>query len=174
MKVVDVRNKVVSGLHRYMDIPVNLSDQVSPESKLPYIIYSVTCPYIPGNTLGHFSNKIDESGNLIQIRSEQAGMTMSFTICSQKRTEEDGSTVIGEDEAMELAERAQGWFLYAGRRFLSPDIVVDSVENVASRSVLLVDEEANRYGFDVLLKYIREDEMDAGAIKLVTSKGREI
>lgn len=174
MKAVDVRDKVVFGLHQYLGIPVNLSDQVSPESEMPYIVYSVTCPYIPGSTLGHFSNKNDASGNLIQIRSEQAGMTMSFTACSQNRTEEDGSTIFGEDESMNLAEKAQGWFLYAGRRFLSPDVVIESVENVAQRNVLMVDEEANRYGFDVLLRYIREDIMQTGEIKTVISKGREI
>ena len=47
-------------------------------------------------------------------------------------------------------------------------------ENVARRSVLMVDEEANRYGFDVLLRYIREDMMNTGAVKTVVSKGREI
>ena len=174
MKAVDVRDRVVQGLHEWFDLPVILSDQVSPEAEMPYVVYSVTSPYIPGGTLGHYGNKIDANGNLIQIRLEQAGMTMSFTACSQNRTSEDGSSIFGEDEAMRIAEQAQGWFLYAGRRFLSPDIVVESVDNVARRSVLMVDEEANRYGFDVSLKYIREDVMNAGAVKTVVSKGREI
>lgn len=174
MKAVDVRDKVAIGLHQYLGIPVILADQVSPESEMPYIVYSVTCPYIPGKTLGHFDNKRDNDGNLIKIRYEQAGMTMSFTACSQNRTEEDGSTIFGEDESMDLAEKAQGWFLHAGRRFLSPDVVVESVENAAQRNVLMVDEEANRYGFDVLLRYIREDIMQAGTIKTVISEGREI
>lgn len=174
MRAVDVRDKVVMGLYQYLSVPVNLADQVSPESEMPYIVYSVTSPYIPGSTLGHFGNKVDKNGSIIQIRSEQAGMTISFTACSQNRTAKDGSRILGEDEAMNLAERAQGWFLYAGRRFLGPDIVVASVENAASRSTLMIDEEANRYGFDVLLQYIREDEMDAGAIKTVISRGREI
>ena len=174
MRVVDVRDRVISGLHQYLDLPVILSDQVSPESEMPYIVYSVTCTYIPGNTLGHFLHKIDDNGNFIQVRSEQAGMTMSFTVCSQSRLVEDGNTICGEDEAMDIAEQVQGWFLYTGRRFLSPDIVVELVENVARRNVLMVDEEVNRYGFDVSLKYIREDMMDAGAIKTVESKGREI
>ena len=37
----------------------------------------------------------------------------------------------------------------------------------------MIDEEANRYGFDVSLKYIREDTADVGAIETVTAKGRE-
>ena len=174
MKAVEVRDKVVIGLHEYLGIPVNLADQISPESEMPYIVYSVTCPYIPERTLGHFDNKRDNDRNLIKIRCEQAGMTMSFTACSQNRTEEDGSTIFGEDESMDLAERAQGWFLHAGRRFLSPDVVVESVENAVQRNVLMVDEEANRYGFDVLLRYIREDIVQAGTIKTVISEGREI
>ncbi len=174
MKAVDVRDRVVSGLYQYLSIPVILANQVSPESELPYIVYSVTSPYIKGNTLGHFSHSVDKKGNLIETRSEQAGMTISFTACSQNRVTDGGSRIWGEDEAMDLAERAQGWFLHAGRRYLSPDIVVDSVENAASRSVLMIDEEANRYGFDVLLRYIREDNVDVGAVRTVVSEGREI
>lgn len=173
MNAVDVRNRIVKGLHEYLQVPVVLADQVSPESGLPYVVCSITAPYIPGNTLGHFGCKRSEDGNVIRVRKEQAGMTMSFTACSQNRDRDDGSHVFGEDEAMSLAEKAQGWFLHAGRRFLGSDIVVDSVENTASRSVLMIDEEANRYGFDVLVKYIREDTVDVGAIETVTAKGRE-
>ena len=173
MKAVDVRNRIIDGLHGYLNIPVILAEQVSPESEPPYMIYSITAPYIPGNTLGHFISKRDEDGNVIRIRAEQAGMTISFTVCSQNRQGDDGKSIFGEDEAMNLAEKAQGWFLHARRQFLSPEIVVDSVENAASRSVLMIDEEANRYGFDVSLKYIREDTADVGAIETVTAKGRE-
>lgn len=173
MNAVDVRNRIINGLHEYLQVPVILADQVSPESRIPYVIYSITAPYIPDNTLGHFGYKRDEDGNVIRVREEQAGMTISFTACSQNRNKDDGNSVFGEDEALSLAEKAQGWFLHAGRQFLGHDIVVDSVENAASRSVLMIDEEANRYGFDVLLKYIREDTADVGVIKTVTAKGKE-
>ena len=104
MKSADVRDKVVQGLHQYLDLPVILSDQVSPESEMPYIVYSVTSPYIPGGTLGHYGNKIDENGNIIQVRSEQAGMTMSFTVSSQNRIAENGNNIFGKRSTQECTD----------------------------------------------------------------------
>ena len=171
MTAIEVRNKVVSGLRGYFGVAVNLSEQVSEEPGVPYIIYSVTSPYIPGNTLGHFGHKASDGGNITETRAEQAGMTMSFTVCSQSRKGDDGCWIWGEDEAMGLAEKVQGWFLHTGRRFLSPEVVVESVGNAAPRSTLMVDEEANRYGFDVLVKYIREDAVEVGGLGIAVSKG---
>ncbi len=172
MKAADVRDKIIAGLHQHLQVPVLLAGQVSPEAELPYVIYSVTSHYIKGATLGHFNLRRDSSGNVIETRSEQAGMSLSFTACSQNRMGDDGAWIQGEDEAMSLAEAAQGWFLQSGRRFLSPCVVVESVENAASRSMLIVDEEANRYGFDVLVKYIREDGADVGEIKTAVAEER--
>ena len=80
----------------------------------------------------------------------------------------------GEDEAMEIADKAQGWFLLSGRGQLSMSgIVVEDVNNVQQRNVLMVDEEANRYGFDVLLRYIRDDKMAAETIEKIIAKGKK-
>lgn len=173
MKAREVRNKIINGLHEHMQIPVYKSDQVSPEADLPYIVYSIITTYTKENTLGHYRVEDDGQGSAVEIRGEQAGMSISFTACSQDRKCADGERIFGEDEAMDLAEKAQGWFLLGGRAFLSPEVVVDSVENVVSRSTLVVDEEANRYGFDVLVKYIREDTRKVDAIRVVTSRGEE-
>ena len=56
MKAVDVRNRIIDGLHGYLNIPVILAEQVSPESEPPYMIYSITAPYIPGNILKRHKN----------------------------------------------------------------------------------------------------------------------
>lgn len=80
----------------------------------------------------------------------------------------------GEDEAMEIADKAQGWFLLSGREVLSmAGIVIEDVNNVQQRNVLMVDEEANRYGFDVLLRYVRDDRMAAGNIEKIIAKGKK-
>ena len=52
-------------------------------------------------------------------------------------------------------------------------IVVEDVNNVQQRNVLMVDEEANRYGFDVLLRYVRDDRMAAGNIEKIIAKGKK-
>ena len=76
---------------------------------------------------------------------------------------------------MELAEKAQGWFLFVGRAELSAaGIVVEDVNNVQPRNVLMVDEEANRYGFDVLVRYIREDRRVTGNVEEVIAKGKKL
>lgn len=173
MKARKVRNRIIKGLHEYMQIPVYRSDQVSPEADLPYIVYSVITPYTKGNTLGHYRCEADGNGGTEEVRAEQAGMSLSFTACSQDRELGSGVFISGEDEAMDLAEKAQGWFLFVGRIFLSPEVVVESVENVAPRNTLVVDEEANRYGFDVLVRYIREDVRHVDTIKAVKSRGEE-
>lgn len=174
MKAREVRNKIIKELYQYMQIPVYKSDQVAPEAELPYIIYSITSPYVRDSTLGHYAYGANENGQIVENRAERAGMTLSFTVCSQNRKLKNGDSVYGDDEAMDLAERAQGWLLFVGREILSPDIVVESVENVVGRSVLLVDEEANRYGFDVTVRYIREDERNIGFINQVSSEGEKL
>ena len=52
MKFKYIRNVVTNGLSNYLKVPVVLASQVEPEQDYPFIIYSVTAPYIPENTLG--------------------------------------------------------------------------------------------------------------------------
>ena len=173
MKAKDVRNTIIRMLHEYIKVEVYRSGQVSPEAKIPYITYSVTSPYQPEATLGHFET-VQENDETYLYRREWAGMSLSFTACSQNR-EKDGERIQGEDEAMELAEKVQGWFLHVGRAELSAKgIVVEDVNNVQSRSVLMIDEEANRYGFDVIVRYIRDDRRTVGTVNEVTTKGKKI
>ena len=71
----------------------------------------------------------------------------------------------GDDEALELADRAQGFFLFAGRQLLADlGVVVVRVENTQSRSAFDTDETDRRYGFDVLFRYEREDKRAVPAI----------
>ena len=173
MKAGDVRDTIVQMLHEYTQVEVYRSGQVSPEPKVPYIIYSVTSPYQPEATPGHFETVLENEETYL-YRRERAGMSLSFTACSQNR-ENNGIKIQGEDEAMELAEKVQGWFLFVGRAELSAaGIVVEDVNNVQSRNVLMIDEEANRYGFDVLVRYIREDSRTAGTVEKATAKGKKL
>lgn len=170
MRAVNVRNRIIKGLTEYLGVMVYPADRVDPEAEFPYIVYSILSPYIHGNTLGHFDSGRDRNGNAFLRRSEQAGMSLSFTVCSMNRTDEDKRYILGDDEALDLAEKAQGWFLFTGKDYLTPEIVVESVENVAQRSVLVVAEVANRYGFDVTVTYIREDMRCVKEIEKTTAK----
>lgn len=172
MKFKEVRNLIVSGLHEYMGLYVILSNQLNPELDYPFVIYSVTAPYIPENGMGEYHAAKNIEGTITETRTEQSTCTFSFTICSTDR-EMNGKYILGEDEALELAEKAQGWFLHAGYEYISgKGLTVVDVANVQDRSFLQVDEEARRYGFDVILRYVRTDErIIAGVDSAITKKG---
>lgn len=159
MKYRDVRNIIVSGLAVYLHCPVILSNQVQPETEYPFVIYSSTAPYIPDGGLGEYYQKQEGDGTAIEERREQPTCTISITVCSSDRYGTAGEEIYGEDEALDLAESAQGWFLHSGYEFISgKGITIVDVSNVQERSFLQVDEEVRRYGFDVLVRYVRSDE----------------
>lgn len=170
MKFKEVRNLIVSGLHEYMGLFVVLSNQLNPEMELPFIIYSVTTPYIPEGGTGDMQSMANEDGSVRVTRYEQPTCTFSFTVCSMDRQTKDGF-VLGEDEALDLAEKAQGWFLHTGYEYISgKGLTVVDIANVQERSFLQVDEEARRYGFDVVIRYVRTDEMNVAGVKAATIK----
>ena len=78
---------------------------------------------------------------------------MSFTFCSMNRNT-PGGYIYGEDEALELAEKAHGFFLLSGHNISAEngDIVIQNVGAVANRSELLVTDTVRRYGFDTQTK----------------------
>ena len=139
MTFVEVRNKLIAHLWEYLGCPVVLSNQVQPEAEMPFGIYTVTAPYVSDGGLGDITEKEVEGGMEV-TRMEMPSATFSFTFCSQDRTGPEGKPISGADEAEPLASRAAGYFLHAGYR-----------------TVLLVDEAARRVGFDVRIRYTRQD-----------------
>ena len=153
MRFKYIRNIVTNGLSSYLKVPVVLASQVEPEQDYPFIIYSVTAPYIPESTLGEYR----QDGNGEEIRREQPTCTWSFTACSANRRTQSGF-ILGEDEAMELANQALGWFLHTGYEYTSKNgIAIVDAGNIQERSVLEVDEMVRRNGFDVTIRYVREE-----------------
>ena len=170
MRFRELRNVVICGLSRYLNVPVCLSSQVSPEQEYPFVVYSSTAPYIPDNGLGEFYQTPNQDGSLTEERREQPTCTFSFTVCSVNR--EDGA-ILGEDEALDLAESAQGWFLHAGYEDMSRQgLTVVEVSNVQERSFLQADEEARRYGFDVMIRYVRIDKRTIGTVREAATTGK--
>lgn len=162
----ELRNLLARELYAYLCGPkVVLSDQTMPEAEYPYIYYQSVQQHIPG-PFNLFDEGPPGAPEFTQRRSEEAQASFSFTACGLNRTGADGQPVSGDDEALELADRAQGFFLFAGRRRLAAQgVVVIRVENTQSRSAFGVDETDRRYGFDVLVRYAREDIRPAAAIE---------
>lgn len=169
MKFKNIRNGVIAAATAYMELPIILSDQVDAETDCPFILYSIVTPYVAGNTIGHF--RVERQGDTaVKTRWEDPTCVISFTACSKNHMR-DGMWVFGEDEALDLAEKLQGWFLCAGLRSLQKyTAVVENVSNVQSRSFLQVDEAARRWGFDVTIRYIRTDEREVGTVEKVNLK----
>ena len=174
MTFLEVRNTLVSSLAVPLGIPVLLSDQVQPEAELPFIVYSVTAPYASTGELGDHTQTVIENEDgteaLIDNRREQPSATFSFTACSENRW--DGEEyVYGDDEAQSITEKAIGYLLQGGYNDLSnKGIVVAEVTNVGNRTTLIIDEAARRYGFDVRVRYTKDDQRRDDILQSVVTK----
>lgn len=165
MTFIEIRNTLTSLLEAALGVSVVLSDQVAPAPDFPFCYYSVTTPYAPTGEMGNYSvEEIEGTSKIITTRTEQPSATFSFVFCSINRysKNEDGKDaepyIFGEDEAMTLAEKAQGFFLHEGYDTLSNlGIVIVDITNTTNRTTLVVDEAARRYGFDVRIRYTRTD-----------------
>lgn len=170
MTIRELRNILVRELYKGLGSgpKVYLSDQTQPEAAYPYIYYQPVQPYMQG---GHNIKYEQAAADAVRIRRiEQAEATYSFTACSINRTM-DGIPVSGDDEAAALADQAQGWFLHAGRRILSlQNIVVVEVTNAQVRSAPGIEDTDRRYGFDVRVRYARDDALIEEAIQQINVK----
>lgn len=154
----EIRNAIIENLWNHLDCPVVLSDQVQPEAEPPFCVYTVTTPYIPTGGMGDYSVAGLGDGTAAETRMEMPSATFSFTFCSWNRTGPDGEPVSGEDEAEDLAEKAAAYFLHTGYDdFMKLGVAVAEVGQVQSRTFLVIDEAARRYGFDVRVRYTRRD-----------------
>lgn len=172
MKFVEARNEIVYRLENHIGCPVNLSEQIAEQPEYPYCYYSVLTSRTSEHAFGLREITVNES-YITARRSEPVGATMSFTFCSMNRETEDGY-IFGEDEALELAEKAHGFFLLNAHNISTNnngDIVIDSVGAVAKRSGFLVEDTVRRYGFDIRFNFIRVDEMQTTTILYTNLRG---
>ena len=109
MTFVQARNAIVSELERHLMCPVILAEENQPMPDPPYCYYSVLAPRITNHAFG-LVELMETPEGFIRQRSEPVLATMSFTFCSQSR-DTPGGYIFGEDEALELAEKAHGFFL---------------------------------------------------------------
>ena len=160
---IEKRNALILALSNFVGCPVLMASQVEPEMEPPFIVYSLE----DGST----------EGTAVEVREEQPTTTMSFTACSINRVEEkDGEqvSILGADEALELATLAQGFFLHGGRYAIQKaGFVVVDVTNATSRDALELDEMGRRFGFDVRLRYTRTDLAEVDTVTNVITKQKE-
>lgn len=158
MTFVEARDAIAYGLERHLGCPVVLSDQIADKPAFPYCRYSVLASRISDHAFGLREVQERPDGYTLK-RSELVMASMSFTFCSENREIEDGF-IFGEDEALELAEKAHGYFLLDAHNIPTGtgEVVINNVGSVANRSEFLVEDTIRRYGFDVRFSYVRTDE----------------
>lgn len=68
----------------------------------------------------------------------------------------ENSFIFGENGALELAEKAQGFFLLNAHNISTPegDIVINNVGSVKNRAYFFVEDTLRRYGFDIATFFI--------------------
>lgn len=159
MTFEQARNAIVSGLEAHIGHPVNLSEQIAEIPEFPYCYYSVLAPRISEHSFG-LREVLDTEQGAVLKRSEPVKATMSFTFCSMNRETENGY-ILGEDEALNLVEKAHGFFLLNAHNIHTEfgDIVINNVGAVANRTGFFVEDSIRRYGFDIRFAYVRTDEM---------------
>ena len=169
MTPVEIRDRLVCGMAEYLRIPIVLSDQVDPQLPIPFAYYTATSPYIPGpGARGDITFRVTPDGRDVEaVRTEMPTASFSFTFCSVNRQGERGY-IWGEDEAHELSDRAVGWLKHTGHTWLMlSGLVVVQVMNSASRSILVVDEQSRRWGFDVTVRYTRTDVRNDASVEKI-------
>lgn len=165
MTFLQARDAIVSGLEAHIGCPVVLSDQIADKPEYPYCYYSVLVPRISNHSFG-LDEVLKTGDSYLRTRSEPVAATMSFTFCSVNRETDDGY-IFGEDEALSLSEKANGFFLLDAHNISTEygDIVINNVGSSASRSGFLVEDTIRRYGFDVRLSYVRIDTKETTIIE---------
>lgn len=169
MDFIEIRNSLIKKMWAHLQRPVILSDQASPETKYPYIYYNVIGP--PKGLNGTGDNRIITKDNdAYTVLHDQPTATFSFTACSQNRTE-DEKVILGDDEAMELSEKAIHYLEHIGYKELSLlGIVVVEISNEGQRSGLVVDEIDRRYGFDCRIRFEHTTERNDGSVENINLK----
>jgi len=167
MTFVQARNAITDGLEVYLGCPVVLSDQTGDMPGFPYCYYSVLSTRASNHAFGLIGMQGNEKEGFKRLRSEPVTATMSFTFCGQNRETEDGGYISGEDEALELSEKAHGFFLLNGHNIVTEygDVVINNVGSVVNRTGFVVEDAIRRYGFDIRFGYMRTDEMPTVTIK---------
>lgn len=169
MDFVDMKNTLIKMMWNHLNRPVILSDQASPEAMYPYIYYNIIGPPKGLGSTGDHRVSVKD-GDAYTVLHDHPTATFSFTACSQNRTE-GSKEILGDDEAMELSEKAAHYLEHIGYNELSRlGIVVVEITNEGQRSGLVVDEIDRRYGFDCRVRFKHTTERNDGSLENINFK----
>lgn len=165
----ELTNSIIRLLANHLKIPIVKDNQTEEEPPMPYGYYSVLSHRQQSTDFGDCFY-LPENDHITHVRQEQVNATFSFTFVSQSR-DTDSGYIDGEEEALELAEKAVSFFNHVGYFELTKaGIVVDGIMDMGDRTFLKVDEMCYEYGFDVSVRYVRSEKRKEGIVETVEAK----
>lgn len=103
---------------------------------------------------------IDQENQLIEQRSQERNATISFNVYGTSH-----------DNAFEVAKQLRKWFEWRGSLFLEEiNVALVEVTAIDNRSVFLIDAYDEKYGFDVIIRYIDSDQYEIDYFEKVESE----
>lgn len=152
----DIRNKLVSGLHNFMDMLVVQQSSIGEQPAYPFITYTVTSPYLQLGQPERYTEEID--GSIATKSIEHYEQVYSFTVASKD-----------EDEAMNKCLQAIQYFKFYGAQDLADqNIVVVKISSISARDNMITIDYERRYGFDVRIRVACEETMEVENIESIS------
>ncbi|UPW82326.1 hypothetical protein [Lysinibacillus sp. Ag94] len=145
MKLVKlIRNQLATDT----DLTIIRADQPGDLPKLPYATYKVI-----GDRKGvgqEDVSHINKPDALSETRTQERNSTISFNIYGTSH-----------DNAYEVATQLRKWFEWGGSLFLEDiNVAVVDLTDVTNRTTFLLDSYDEKWGFDVIIRYLDIDEHD--------------
>ena len=149
-----IRNQLADDL----SITIIRADQKGPLPSLPYATYKVI-----GDRKGfgrYTTDYLDAENTLIETNTQTRNATISFNVYGTSH-----------DNAYEVAQQLRKWFDWRGSLFLDEiNVAIVSTEEVSNRTIFLTDSYDERWGFDVIIRYLDSDEMEIDHFDRVESE----
>ncbi|MFF5994279.1 hypothetical protein AAGS61_05930 [Lysinibacillus sp. KU-BSD001] len=141
---------LIKAIRRQLATDCNLTiiraDQTGDIPALPYVTYKVISDR-KGRGRENITHE-DLSDTLVETRTQERNATISFNIYGTSH-----------DNAYEVAKKLRKWFEFRGSFYLDEiDVAIVSVSDVGNRTTFLVDSYDEKWGFDVIIRYMDTDE----------------
>lgn len=142
-----IRNTIVIGLQKHLNIPVVPIDDIGDKPKYPYASYKFITLKIPQGSHNIYKEVIPSDDDRFQYdvehtRTEQPKMVISISTYSTD-----------DAESYQLALDIESWFKFHGYSFLKENgIVVVNTSNIQDRTIQIVDNYEKRQGIDVTIR----------------------
>lgn len=163
-----IRNKVVSCLYKYLEVPVVMLEQTENKPPYPFVGYKFTATNISDGTLGVHTADIVPSTNkkfesdIEEVVYYQPQVRLSITAYSED-----------DIDTEETIKKAYDWFKHVGYYDLQDiNTVVVKVSDITPRNTLIVGDYERKSGFDVTIRTVDVIRRRLEIIESVSTKNR--